>query len=64
MNFDWKVTALGMTENFDAQYCIEPEVELNIKWKLSMLRQDVEKIANCLFAEFRPIANERLQDIG
>ncbi len=61
--YRWKVTALGMTADFQAQYMIEPDIALGASYQLKVLQMDVKRIANCLYDGINNKAKQRLEDL-
>lgn len=64
IRFRWKVTSAGMTENLQAQYIIEPDVNIGEKNILSTLQADVRCIADNLFAGVKDKAFSKLRALN
>ena len=60
--YRWKVTSVGMTDDLQSQYMIEPDMVLGEKNILSILQQDVRKIASNLFSGVKEKARHRLRN--
>jgi hypothetical protein len=62
-SYRWKITSLGMTSKFQAQYMIEPDIMRGVQGQLKILQADVFRIANCLYAGVNQDACSRLAQI-
>ena len=62
-SYRWKITALGMTDDFQARYMIEPDIDLWVVKQLGILQEDVKRIANCLHDGVVEYARSRLKKL-